>query len=235
MSFNILIENNYESSHLIFKQSSINSIVFTIPKLGGLVVLGSIHADLVALLDDKTMPLYNRVSHPLELKHLDIRSIIDILTVHAECTPSKLLFLWNLFEGVPKFYRDAYEQDALQEDRTELLATMFFRSSSPLRTEAENWFLSELRGQYDTVLKYIARHPGAYHADVIAHINEFSHTKTEQASGYLQALIDRFQMVERRLPIFSQRNSRKGRYYIRDNFLRSWLGALQTPVASTAI
>jgi hypothetical protein len=38
--------------------------------------------------------------------------------------------------------------------------------TSPLRTEAENWFLMELRGRYDVVLKFIARHNGCLHSDI---------------------------------------------------------------------
>lgn len=43
--------------------------------------------------------------------HLDIASILEILDVHTgRFDPQRLLFLWNLFEGVPKFYRDCFEQ-----------------------------------------------------------------------------------------------------------------------------
>jgi AAA+ ATPase superfamily predicted ATPase len=39
--------------------------------------------------------------------------------------------------------------------------------------------------------------------------------------------------VERRLPIFAKKKERKGRYYIRDNFLRSWLAAIAPSAAAT--
>ncbi|MCB1842138.1 MAG: hypothetical protein KDI09_04175 [Halioglobus sp.] len=41
-------------------------------------------------------------------------------------------------------------------------------------------------------------------------------------------------MIERRLPIFAKPMARSGRYYIKDNFLRAWLGALQRPVSAAA-
>jgi AAA+ ATPase superfamily predicted ATPase len=193
---------------------------------GGLVVLGSIHADLVALIEDRKAPLFNRTTDDLELAHLDIASVLAILRAHADTSPARLLMLWNLFEGVPKFYRDAYEQDALAGDRLDILRKMFFRSSSPLRSEAEHWFLNELRGRYDVVLKYVARNPGCTHADLLAHVAEVSRDGKEQVSGYLQALCERFALIEKRLPIFAEARARKNRYYIRDNFLRSWLSAL---------
>lgn len=199
---------------------------------GGLIVLGSLHAELGALLEDRDAPLYNRATDQLELPHLDAGSILAILDSHADRDPERLLFLWNLFEGVPKFYRDAYEQGVIASERKSLLAGMFFRSSSPLRTEADNWFLSELRGRYDVVLKYVARHPGCTHADIEAHVHEVSPSTAEQAGGYLKILLERYRMLERRLPVFSRPDARRGRYYLRDNFLRTWLAALHSPVSA---
>ena len=199
---------------------------------GGLIVLGSLHTELVALLEDRTAPLYNRTTDHLHIKHLDIASIHTLLLQHADADPERLLFLWNLFEGVPKFYRDCFEQGVLASSREELLSRMFFQSSSPLKTEAESWFLSELKGRYDVVLKYIARHPGCTHSNLKAHINNVNPKSQEQVTGYLQILSEKYLMVEKKLPIFSPSKARRGRYYLRDNFLRAWLSSLANSVAA---
>jgi hypothetical protein len=117
------------TSHLQATVDELSARADTVP--GGLIVLGSLHAELVELLDDRAAPLYNRTTDQIELAHLDIGSILTMLDAHAGRDPERLLFLWNLFEGVPKFYRDAYEQGVLASDRKALLAGMFFRSSSP--------------------------------------------------------------------------------------------------------
>jgi len=199
---------------------------------GGLVVLGSLHTDLVALLEDRDAPLFNRTTDHILLDHLDIGSVLEVLRVHAEPSPHRLLFLWSLFEGVPKFYRDAHEQGVLASDRAEVLERLFFRSSSPLRTEADNWFLNELRGRYDVILEFVARHPGCQHREAVAHVRELDTNSDEQVGGYFKILIDRYRMIERRQPIFARTTGRSGRYHIRDNFLRSWLAALQAPVSA---
>lgn len=202
---------------------------------GGLIVLGSLHAEMTALLEDRDAPLFNRATDTLELGHLDISSILEILRAHADEDAERLLFLWNLFEGVPKFYRDAYEQGVLNAGRKPLLNSLFFSSSSPLRNEADNWFLRELRGRYDMVLQYIANHPGCSNADIEAAMADLSGPgEVRQVGGYLKILSERYQMIERRLPIFSPPRARSGRYYIRDNFLRAWLSALQRPVSAVA-
>ena len=74
--------------------------------------------------------------------------------------PYHRLFLWSIFEGVPKFYRDCFDQGVLKSNagyRQKTLARLFFEGSSPLKDEADNWFLRELRGRYDSVLKLVAR------------------------------------------------------------------------------
>lgn len=199
---------------------------------GGLFVLGSLHTELTALLEDRDAPLYNRLTDTIEVGHLDVSSLLEILDAHADRDPYRLLMLWNLFEGVPKFYRDSYEQNALACNRTDLLRRMFFLSSAPLRNEAENWFLHELRGRYDVVLKYIARNPGCSNGDLDAHVRQVNPESAEQTGGYVKNLIERYELIERRLPIFARKKERKGRYHIRDNFLRSWLTALAPFVAA---
>lgn len=202
---------------------------------GGLIVLGSLHAEMTALLENRDAPLFNRATDRLDLGHLDTASIIEILRVHADNTPQRLLFLWNLFEGVPKFYRDAFEQGVLGADRRELLHRLFFASSSPLRGEADNWFLRELRGRYDMVLQHIARNPGCTNAEIDGAIAQISRGgEVKQIGSYLKILTERYRMIERRLPIFAPDRARSGRYYLRDNFLRAWLSALQRPVSATA-
>lgn len=199
---------------------------------GGLIVLGSLHTEMTALLEDRSAPLFNRVTDDIRLGHLDVASVMEILRAHADDSPERLLFLWNLFEGVPKFYRDCYEQGVIDGERTAVLEKLFFSSSSPLRTEADNGILGELRGRYDPVLKYVARHPGCNNADIQAHIGSVEPERKKQVGGYLKVLDERFQMIERRQPIFARPRSRNARFYIRDNFLRSWLGALSIAVSA---
>ncbi len=60
---------------------------------GGLIVLGSIHAEMTALPEDRNAPLFNRTTDTLELGHLDIASVLEILRTHADPSPERLLFL----------------------------------------------------------------------------------------------------------------------------------------------
>ncbi|HRZ42500.1 MAG TPA: ATP-binding protein [Bacteroidales bacterium] len=199
---------------------------------GGLIVLGSLHAEMAALLDGRNAPLYNRVTDSLELHHLDMESLLEMMHLKGKVKAAHMLFLWNLFEGVPKFYRDAFEQGVLDAERKQVLSKMFFSSSSPLRSEADHWFLSELRGRYDALLQLIANKPGCTHAEIQDATRSYYGDDTRQIGAYLKILSERYRMIERKLPLFSSPKARAGRYYISDNFLRSWLSALKLPVSA---
>jgi hypothetical protein len=162
-----------------------------------------------------------------------------MFTKHGISDPLQILFFWTLFEGIPKFYRDCYEQNVFGPDpdyREKVLRHIFFEGSSPLRSEAENWFLRELHGRYDVALKLVAQHPGASHATLVQMHRRLDSTSEEkQFGGYLQTLIEKFRMIEKRQPIFAPAKGRKGRYYLTDNFLQAWLGALDRQVRASKV
>jgi AAA+ ATPase superfamily predicted ATPase len=199
---------------------------------GGWVVLGSIHTEMTALLEERSAPLYGRVTNPIDLDHLDIASVLTILREHADTTPERLLFLWTMFEGVPKFYRDSFEEGVLNADRRTLLRRMFFDSSAPLQMEADTWFLREIGGRADTVLKFVARNPGMMHQELVNAVRDASGEDTKNIGSYLKTLTDRYRLIERKLPIFAPENARQGRYYVTDNFLSAWLTALASRVSA---
>lgn len=197
-------------------------------KTGGLFVLGSIHTEMTALLEDRASPLFNRITHRIEIGHWDFETLFEMFAAHDIEDPGQQLFLWTLFEGVPKFYRDAFEQGVLApgaSHRRETLRKLFFEGSSPLRDEADNWFLRELRGRYDSVLKLLARLRSCSHKELTAEY-ERAGEGARQLGGYLQTLIEKYRMVERLQPVFAGGKSRKARYAITDNFLSAWLFAL---------
>ncbi len=200
---------------------------------GGLFVLGSIHTEMTAILDDRASPLFNRVTHRIQVGHWDFATLFEMFNAHDVRNPVHRLFLWSLFEGVPKFYRDCFEAEILTEQdnyRQRTLARLFFEGTSPLRDEATNWFLRELRGRYDSVLKLLAYKGPCSYRELVAEYARAGSGDEKQLSAYLHTLIDRYQMVEKQQPVFATKKSRKARYVITDNFLASWLRALSRNV-----
>ena len=205
---------------------------------GGLFVLGSIHTEMMAILEDHDSPLFQRVTDRIEVDHWDGQTLFEMFRAHEVTSPYEWLFFWSLFEGVPKFYRDAYDQGVLKPDenyRRDVLRRLFFEGSSPLREEAANWFLRELRGRYDSVLKLLARLGPCSHGQLIAEYGRSGGATDKQIGGYLAILIDRFRMIEKLLPVFASDRARKSRYAIADNFLSAWLAAIGRNVDASRI
>ena len=166
----------------------------------------------------------------LDVTHLDIGSVLAILSDHAEASPERLLFLWNLFEGVPKFYRDCYEQGVLDR-RAGAVAADFLREFIALEDGGRELVSGELRGRYDVVLKFVARNPGRMHNELVHAIREASGDPAAQVGGYLKVLVEKFRLIESGCRSSLYR-ARRSRYYVTDNFLRAWLAALANPTAA---
>ena len=193
---------------------------------GGLFVLGSLQSDMSALLDDRAAPLFGRLTAQIKLEHWDFEDLMAMFRSQGVEMAAQWLTLWTFFEGVPKFYHDAFEQDlfkvAPQSFSGELMTRMFLRGSSPLAEEADTWFLRELRGRSVSILHYLADNPGCTHANLVAALND---AKDMTPLGtHLSRLVKSYGMVDKLQPVFSNSKSRNARYYIADNFLQAWLG-----------
>lgn len=198
---------------------------------GGLIVLGSVQTEMEALLSGQRAPLFGRTTGILHLDHLEPSVTAKILTRHGRFDGPRWLFFWSLLQGIPKYWRDAYEVGALGEERISALTRLFFSGTSPLSAEGASWLVEELRGRYDPLLRYLARHPGASRADIAAHIAEAAGHSDPQVGSWLSTLEEGFRLVKRENPAFASPKARSGRYRIDDNFLVAWLGALADPVA----
>ena len=202
---------------------------------GGLFVLGSLHSEMSALLEDKAAPLYGRITAQLKLDHWDFQDLMSVFRSQEILAPSQWLTLWTFFEGVPKFYHDAFEQHLFdvspQDFSRELLTRMFLRGSSPLSEEADTWFLRELRGRSVSILHYLADHPGCNHAELVSALND-PHDRTPLGT-HITRLVNGYGMVDKLHPVFSDSKSRNARYYITDNFLKAWL-AVAKPAREAA-
>jgi AAA+ ATPase superfamily predicted ATPase len=203
---------------------------------GGIFVLGSIQTEMTAILENRNAPLYSRITQKIPIDHWDFETLFEVFAAYGITSPKQQLFLWSLLEGVPKFYRDAFDAGALvpsENHRRETLNRLFFSGVSPLREEADTWFLRELQGLYEPVLKTIARLGPCSSAQLAEAFRNTGDDLTPNLSQYLKVLADRYGLIERRLPIFGRREDRKGRYVITDNFLTSWLGGLSRQVSAS--
>ncbi|WP_459572430.1 ATP-binding protein [Cupriavidus sp. 8B] len=195
---------------------------------GGLFVLGSLQSEMSALLDDKGAPLFGRLTATIELQHWDFEDLAEVYRVHDIRDPHHWLTLWAFFEGVPKFYRDAYDQGLFQVGagfQEALLERMFLREGGPLSEEADTSFLREVKGRPLSVLNFLAEHPGSSHGQLVDTLLRDEDEASLKVT--IKRLVDNYHMVDKRHPVFSQSKSRNARYYITDNFLQAWLSVVK--------
>ncbi len=206
--------------------------------VGGLFVLGSIHTEMSALLDGRHSPLFNRVTDTIAVGHWDFETLFEMFAAHGISDPRQQLFLWTLFEGVPKFYRDCFDQGVLvaeEDHRPDTLRRLFFEGPSPLKDEAANWFLAELRGSYESLLRLVAKHGPCPLGVLRAEYARAGSGDERKLSAYLAILTQRYEMVAKLQPIFEVQGGRKARYVLRDNFLAAWLKAVGRNVRAARI
>ena len=219
-----------------FLQAEVDLLRGSPVKHGGLFVLGSLHADMNQLLEDKGAPLYGRLTQRIRLDHWEFGDLLDVFRSQGVAAPSQWLTLWTFFEGVPKFYHDAFEQDLYrvgpERFADEVLTRMFLRSSSPLSEEADTWFLRELRGRSLSMLTFLADHAGCSHAELLAGVG--SPEEKTQVGVYLGRLVANYEMISRLNPVFSEGKNRNARYYIADNLSASLAGRGQARAGSRA-
>lgn len=211
---------------------------------GGIFVLGSIHTEMTALLEDHSSPLYARVTDRMALDHWDFATLFQVFDDQGVTQPGDWLSLWGLFEGVPKFYRDCANQgvfaDAVATDSQTALGmraieALFFSASAPLIEEAGTWFMRELRGASVSILRMLAQQQPCAHQQ-LSDAYQQSTGDEKPIANYLNTLIDRYRLVERQLPIFTQTTgSRQARYQISDNFLAAWLAAVEPGVQAARV
>ncbi|MGO4328912.1 ATP-binding protein [Cupriavidus sp. 2TAF22] len=195
---------------------------------GGLFVLGSLQSEMSALLDDKGAPLFGRLTATIDLQHWDFEDLIEVYRAHDIRDPHHWLTLWGFFEGVPKFYRDAYDQGLFQVDarfQEALLERMFLREGSPLAEEADTSFLREVKGRLLSVLNFLSEHPGSSHGQLVGTLLRDEDEASLKVT--IKRLVENYHMVDKRHPVFSESKSRNSRYYITDNFLQVWLSVVK--------
>jgi AAA+ ATPase superfamily predicted ATPase len=99
---------------------------------------------------------------------------------------------------------------------------MFLRSSSPLSEEADTCSCGSCVEKPSRFCIFLRITQGCGHAEIVAALTD---DNEKHALGTnIARLVDRYQMVDKLQPVFSDSKSRNARYYIADNFLQAWLG-----------
>ena len=78
-----------------FLQAEVDKLRDANLKQGGLFILGSLQADMNALLDDSGAPLYGRITQRIKLQHWDFEELQQLFRAQNVEEPSQWLTLWT--------------------------------------------------------------------------------------------------------------------------------------------
>jgi hypothetical protein len=174
-----------------------------------LIFLGS----SISMMEDKVLsyraPLYGRKTGQIKLKPLRFS---EIKKFFPKATKEELVEIYGFCDGIP-FYLEKVNYPFWKWLNEELK-----RPDTFLKTEIDflmKYEFKEVR-TYKKILEAIA-----LGNTKLGEIKNYIQAKGTDITPYLRNLME-VEFIEKRSPILSSLKSRKGRYYIKDNFLNFW-------------
>ena len=202
---------------------------------GGLILLGSVQTEMEALLDDRQAPLFGRKTFDIPLGPWPLSTVLEVAERHGADSPGRILTLSTLFGGVPKYWRDYGEAAGLADApdwrdwAVQVCDRFFLRVDSFLRDEGDSLLGRELRRNYLSILRAVARHGPCTHSELRDALPGIS------LGPYLKTLVRDLRLLARRAPVFATGGQRRSRYVVADPFLLAWLRVFQPAVQAARV
>lgn len=174
-----------------------------------LIILGSSISMMESSVLIYSSPLFGRKTGQIKLKPMKFREIKNFF---PEASAEELVEIYGFADGVP-FYLDKLRYPFWKWMEMELK-----RTDSFLKTEIDfimKYEFSETR-TYKKILEAIA-----FGNTQLGEIKDYCGFKGTDITPYLKNLIET-EFVHKISPLFAPVQSRKNRYYIKDNFVKFW-------------
>ena len=186
------------------KQSKIN-----------LIVCGSVNSMMNKLFRDEKEPLFGRQTDMMKVRPFRTSVLKEIMTEYSpDYTNEDFLALYLLTGGVAKYVELMVDKKRLTKDK--MLAAMLERDSYFI-TEGKSMLIEEFGKEY-----------GIYFS-ILTLISQGVNTRGEiedqlktEISGYLKKLLEDYELVVKRQPMFEKSANKNVRYALSDKFLQFW-------------
>lgn len=188
--------------------STFQAIVDLYLKKTKLLILGSSVSIITSKILSYQSPLYGRKSLSLKIEPLDF---FESIKFYPKISPEEMIKIYGVTDGIP-YYLEKVKPPFKKWIDNELANPTFIRD--------EMDFL--LRYEFDepSTYKYILEAIANGNTD-IGKIKNFCGFKKTDITPYLRNLIT-VGMITRKVPITETRRTRKGRYFLSDNFITFW-------------
>lgn len=174
-----------------------------------LIILGSSVSIMTSKVLSYQSPLYGRKTASMKLKPV---SFFDLKEFFPKASFQELVEVFGFADGIP-YYLDRIEKPFWEWLGKELGAELGF-----------------IKDEADFLLRYEFDNPSTYKLIIEAiangktkvnEIKDFLKVQRTDISPYLKNLSE-IGLVKREIPVNESQNSRNGRYYLDDNFLKFW-------------
>lgn len=180
-----------------------------------LIVCGSVNSLLNRIFRDKKEPLYGRQTDALKIAPFTPSVLKEILHDYSpDYMPEDLLALYMLTGGVAKYVELFLDKGCSTKDS--MLDAVFDKDSFFL-DEGKAMLIEEFGkdyGTYFSILSLIAQGHSTR--------GDIENILNTEIGGYMKRLIDDYELVIKRQPLFETSSNKNVRYAIGDNFLRFW-------------
>ena len=181
-----------------------------------LIFLGSSFSLMEKIFKNSKEPLFGRASEILQLSYLPLNVQSEILKNSSLYSGKNILHLYSIFDGIPKYIEELID---LEEKDFKRSINILLTQRDFLWDEGENLLKEEFGKEYSSYFSILSAISKGRRR--MNEIEQFAGIK--DAGSYLKNLEEIYRMIERRLPVTSKsRKERRGRYYVRDNFLDFW-------------
>jgi len=187
-----------------------------------LIFSGSSFSLMERIFKNNKEPLFGRASDIIDLSYLSVAAQSEFMNDEKLDNQMDKIFLFSLFDGVPKYWEELHS-----------IPQKTFKERLQIILEQKDWIWEE----GELILKEEFGKDYATYFSIISAIakgrrrlNEIEqYAGIKDATIYLQKLERIYKIIEKRYPITDIRRpkSRKGKWYIRDNFFRFWFALIE--------
>lgn len=187
-----------------------------------LILIGSYVGMMKKIFFDNREPLYGRAYAKYDILPLKFGAVSEILSDLKFKDKKEIIELYSIFGGIPRYYNIIETENLRGAKPMVILDMILLKDNAILKNEVMDILAQEFgtsRRAYYSIIQAIALGKSAP-----SEIADAAGIEKTSLPKYLEELESEYEIIERKVPISEQNpeKSKKGRYFIKDNFFRFW-------------
>ena len=180
-----------------------------------LVVCGSMNSLLNKIFRDKKEPLYGRQTDMIKVRAFAPSVLKEIMAEYnSQYSKEDLLALYLLTGGVAKYVELFVDRRILTKDD---MIDAFFEKDSYFLTEGKSMLIEEFGKEYGTYFSILSLIAQGHNTR-----SDIENILGIEIGGYIKKLVDDYELITKRQPLFENAVNKNVRYALEDNFLKFW-------------